>query len=363
MPRIGRYHIFASDDDPAIVPDQIVLDQNVCIHIGKFYFGLTKEYNNDLQELLISFPYSKFFSKTHITSGWGIEENAWTRTGEFHPMRKRKFTWATEQVLNWEPARVRMEFAHPKSPSERDKDWAKGVPIPPKDRHPLMGVLMCYAPMLRLCSLFRETKRRGPDGGKWAFNQFIDWMMNSFGYLLSHEVALAAHALLAKGDARQVARGITHVGGQESPDELADKAWAAAWDMQYARLVDYGPMGIAQAGGRRFRKVAVVTEDDDSLIVNERAKHLQTIRGYSIYLMPSEIEIPPGEFTEDLGYGISLMRRTKPRNPNCDPLEALDTLERSLGVQRRTITAFRESPGSDASPSLLALLKELDERK
>lgn len=359
MARIGRYHLFTSNDDDNSVPDLIVLDQNVCIHIGKFYFGLTQEFNDDLVNFLLTYPYSALFSNTHITSGYGIEENAWKRTGEFDGMKKRTFQWATSQVLSWEPDRVRYEFSQPRPPCERDKLWMAGVPIPEQDRHPLMAVITSYAPLLRMCSLFDEAKRRG---GQYAFDQFVEWMMNDFGYLLSYEIALAAQVFLGRGNAANAARGILHYGGNESPDKLADKAWAAAWDMQYARLVDFAPMKIADIPWRKFRRIAVVTDDKHPPAEKSRAHHIETIRGCSIYKMPSEVELKPSKFVTDMGYGVSLLQRTTPRGPDSDPLRALDTLERSLGVERRTITAFRQCPGDDASPSLLALVKELDER-
>ncbi|WP_139361780.1 hypothetical protein [Mycobacterium sp. 96-892] len=342
------------------MPDLIVLDQNVCLHISRFYFGKSRDHAEDIEQLLLSFPYSRFRSSTHITSGWGVEENAWKRTGEFDEMQKRSLQWATERVLDWEPERVKAEFSNKQPPWKRDKKWAKGVPFPWKDHHPLQGLIMSYAPMLRLSSLFQGASKRG---GRWAFDQYVEWMMHEFGYLLSYESALAAQALLGEGNAKTDARGIFHLGGGESPDKLANKAWSAAWDMQYARLIDLGPMGLARIAHRRFRKVAIVTQDDDLVDSKSRAQHIETIRGYSMYLMPSEVELSGSKHVDDLGYGISLLKRTKPRNPRCDPMEALDTLERSIGVQRRTITAFRQHPGGDVSPSLLAQLKELDERK
>lgn len=50
MSRIGRYHLFGSDNDPDLLPDLIVLDQNVCLHIKGFYFGESREYNEDLRD-------------------------------------------------------------------------------------------------------------------------------------------------------------------------------------------------------------------------------------------------------------------------------------------------------------------------
>ncbi|WP_145044213.1 hypothetical protein [Mycobacteroides abscessus] len=363
MTRIGRYHLFGSDDDPDLLPDLIVLDQNVCLHIKGFYFGESREYNEDLRELLLTFPYSRFLSATHITSGWAIEENAWSRSGEFNALNKRKVQWATEKVLSWEPKRVEFEFTHRTPPGDRDRKWAKGVPIPEQGAHPLQGLIMSYAPMLRLCSLFAEAKRRGGQAGRlWAFDQFNEWMLNDFGYLLSYEGALAAQALLGEGNQRNAARGLFHLSGNESPDEVADKTWAAAWDMQYARLVDFGPAGLMQIANRKFRKVAVVTEDTDPFILKSRAQLQDTIGTSSIYTMPSDVEIPESKYVEDFGYGISLLKRTSPRPPGADPFKALDTLERSMGVERRTISAFVRCPGGISS-ALLATLKQLDARK
>ncbi|SLF29697.1 Uncharacterised protein [Mycobacteroides abscessus subsp. bolletii] len=362
MSRIGRYHLFGSDDDPNLLPDLIVLDQNVCLHIKGFYFGESREYNEDLRKLLLTFPYSRFLSATHITSGWAIEENAWSRSGDFNALNKRKVQWATERVLSWEPAQVEFEFSHRLAPGDRDKKWMKGVPLPAMGAHPLQGLIMSYAPMLRLCGLFVEAKRRGGDHGRrWAFDQFNEWMMNDFGYLLSYEGALAAQALLGEGNQRNAARGIFHLSGNESPDGVADKTWAAAWDMQYARLVDFGPSGLLKIANRKFRKIAVVTEDSDPFILKSRAQLKETIGTSSIYTMPSDVEISGSKYVEDFGYGISLLQRARPRPPGADPFKALDALERSMGVERRTISGFLRSPG-DVSPSLIQMLRGLDER-
>ncbi|PEG60155.1 hypothetical protein CQY21_13755 [Mycolicibacterium boenickei] len=186
-------------------------------------------------------------------------------------------------------------------------------------------------------------------------------MMNEFGYQLAYESALAAYTLLDKKKQAE-ARGIFHIGGNETPDELADKAWAAAWDMQYARLVDMGPMGLMGFMDRKFRNIAVATEDSDPHDSKMRAQLIETIRNCAVYLMPSGVKIPESEFGSDLGYGVSFLRRTTPRKAGCDPLAALDSLERSMGVQRRTLTAFREYPGEDSSPAFLARLAQIDER-
>lgn len=361
MSRIGRYRYFGSNDDQGWEPDLLVLDQNICLHIAMFYFGQDCRHRPDLQKLLTRFPYSKHFSRTHISSGWGIEELSWKRTGEFDAKNTRYVRWATERVLSWDPDRVAFEFGHRHPPVDRDKKWRQGVPLPSKDRHPLYAILASYAPMLRLCSLFNEKKRRGKDGGEWAFNKYTDWMMNEFGYQLAYESALAAYTLLDKNKQAQ-ARGIFHIGGNETPDELADKAWAAAWDMQYARLVDMGPMGLMGFMDRKFKNIAVATEDSDPHDSKMRAQLIETIRNCAVYLMPSGVKIPESEFSCDLGYGVSFLRRTTPRKAGCDPLAALDSLERSMGVQRRTLSAFREYPGEDASPAFLARLAKIEER-
>lgn len=104
-----------------------------------------------------------------------------------------------------------------------------------------------------------------------------------------------------------------------------------------------------------------MTEDSDPFILKSRAQLKETIGTSSIYTMPSDVEISGSKYVEDFGYGISLLQRSKPRPPGADPFKALDTLERSMGVERRTISAFLQSPG-DVSPSLIQMLRGLDER-
>ncbi|MGH3724197.1 MAG: hypothetical protein ACRDUS_08710 [Mycobacterium sp.] len=360
MPRIGCYYISGTGDDRESVPDQICLDQNVCIHIDGFYFGKSNARNEDLKKLLLTFPFSPYKSRTHINSGWAIEEYSWERTGEYHDVKKRSFQWAIQQMLNWDPERIHFEFAQRRPPCERDKIWKKNLlPIPAKTIHPLYYLILHYGPMLKLCSLFKEASRRGGKQGRvWAFNNFVAWMMDDFGYCIAYETALAKHALLeGDGNSRQEAQGIFHLGGKEAPEEMANKAWAAAWDMFYVRYAD--PSGLGKS--TKYSKIAIASEDEDTPKAQSRARLVETIADTSLYISESEIELPPSEYSTDLGYGINFLSRSRPRDPKCDPYRALDDLERSLGVQHRTITGFLQSPGT-AESSLLETLERLDSR-
>lgn len=357
MPKLGCYYISHPGDDVSEIPDQILLDQNVCTDIYGFYYGISNKHREDLRNLLLSFPFSPYKSRTHINSGWAIEEYSWERTGEYHDLNRRSYEWAVQQVLNWEPARVELEFSQRRPPCERDKIWKKCLlPIPEKTSHPLFYLILHYGLVLKLCSLLKEAKRRGGQQGReWAFNQFLSWMIDCHGYLLAYEAALAKFVLLPSDNkTRLEARNILHLGGSETPDEMADRAWAAAWDMFYVRYAD--PSGLSPA---RYKNIAIVSEDDDPSEVNSRARLVEQISDLSVFISESEFDLPRSEYATDLGYGIKILSRSRPRDAEANPYRALDDLERALGVKRRTITAFLECPG-DVGSSLIESVKQLD---
>lgn len=359
MPHVGRYYVSSTRNGSDVIPDQICLDQNICIHIDGFFYGKSRTYNEDLKNFLLAYPFSPLKSTTHISSGWAIEEYSWERTGEFHDLDRRPFQWAVQQVLNWDPDRIKFEFSHRHPPCERDKTWKKcRLPIPKKTQHPLYYLILHYGIILKLCSLFKEAKRRGGQQGReWAFNQFLSWMIDRHGYLLAYELALAKCALLPEDNkSRMAARNILHLGGTESPDEIADRAWAAAWDMFYVRYTDLNGLALSQ-----HKNIALASEDRDTAAAMSRARLVEQISDVAVYVTESEFALPQNDYTTDLGYGVSVLGRSGPRDSTCDPYSALDDLERSLGVQRRTITAFRDCPGPVES-SLLESLERLDLR-
>lgn len=358
MPKLGRYYISSTGDDDT-APDQLCLDQNVCAHINGFYYGISNKYNEDLKKLLLAYPFSRYKSRTHINSGWAIEEYSWERTGKYLELERRPYQWAVQQVLNWEPDRVEFEFSQRRPPCERDKIWKKCLlPIPEKTSHPLFYLILHYGLILKLCSLIKEAARRGGQQGReWAFNQFLTWMIDCHGYLLAYEAALAKHALLSPDNASRLkAQKILHLGGSELPDEMADKAWAAAWDMFYVRYAD--PSGLSPS---RYKKIAVVSEDRDPSDANSRARLVEQIADISVFTSESEFAPPESEYATDLGYGVSILSRTRPRDAECNPYRAVDDLERALGVERRTITAFLQCPG-EVGASLLESVRDLDSR-
>jgi hypothetical protein len=127
--------------------------------------------------------------------------------------------------------------------------------------------------------------------------------------------------------------------------------------MFYVRYTDPGGLAPSQ-----FKRIALASSDNDTSAAMSRARFVEQISDVSVYIAESEFELPPNEYTADLGYGISMLGRSRPRDSTCDPYSALDDLERSLGVQRRTITAFLDCPGPVES-SLLESLERLDRRE
>lgn len=361
MPNVGRFYVSNVGDNGDSIPDELCLDQNICTYIYGFYYGLSNDHREDVKALLLAYPFSPYKSRTHISCGWAVEEYSWERTGEYKDVDKRKYDWAVKQVLNWDPERVEFEFSQRRPPCDRDRVWNRSkIPIPEKTIHPLSYLIMHYPPMLRLASLIKEAHRRGgKQGREWAFKQFAAWMTDELGYNNAYELAVAKDSLLPRDNSiRTAAQKVLHLSPTETPDTLAGKAWRAAWDMFYVRYVD--PSGLGNLISKR-KNIALVSRDTDTPDVNSRA-HLVDIMGdLSIFRMESDFELPESEHVTDVGYGVQIYGRARPRSSKFAPYEALDDLERSLGVQRRTISAFLECPGP-LDPATRDLLETLDRR-
>ena len=273
---IGPYRLIGVGEDASYEPEVLIMDSNVAIDIEGFYLGndrltksdrLTKEH---LRDLLLVYPWHESKRRTvNLIYGWVSCENAWRRDGSFDAPKVRTLRWAVEKVIHWDEARIAREFSQSRSPSTRDKDWPKKAYLPEEDDVPvpLPDFFSCYTAVLYLCHLYR-TREEG--GEKRAVETFTRWIRDTLGVIGSYEQALAVSLFVGGFDDELAARKLLKLklNASSGPDEIADGAWGAAWDISFLRAAEILHYGHLQAPQRTY----LLTRDMDPWLLRQKSE-------------------------------------------------------------------------------------------
>lgn len=246
-----EYQIVKPYRDLTDPPGRFVLDSNVAIDIEDFYYGRprAKRILPDLREILIQLAGD---TRAHqnapdINYSLAILEACSTRTSPVDIYRERSLRRALTVVLGWSREELLSNFSNRHPPANRDKLLKAGLPIPPEDsagRHPGGTLAARYGAILFLCYL-DQTR---PAGRRFdraeALERFIEWMTFQLGVRSAYETQLAIDLFLGSRDRMNGARRLLKLSGTENPNALADRAWNAAWDLEFLGLTERWSFGL-----------------------------------------------------------------------------------------------------------------------
>ncbi len=75
-------------------------------------------------------------------------------------------------------------------------------------------------------------------GRMWPIRELAVLSRQRLWGSMHYEIALAMDLFLGSGDRTGAARKMLKISGAEAPDEIADKAWNAAWDFNFIRQAE-----------------------------------------------------------------------------------------------------------------------------
>lgn len=353
MRKIGRYQIIGAHLDGAGSSDRaarLILDTCVAIDMQNFYFGGSHVDRESLRLLLSEFPVDAPFP-TDLNYGWALSESGWPRSGVFNFPGTRSLKYAVSEMVEWGSDRIEYEFSQTDPPASRDAKWPRhaAMPDPSEASNSFPLIAGTYAAMLYICHLERTRKKWKQRGTSWAIQNYYDWMKDTLGVLLHFEFALGVDMLAARNVRKQSAQQLLKYGGSETPDEVADKAWNAAWDIWFMRLPEGLTYGLLH--GAETAPAALVTANKDPGYIRQ-VSELRTFIDTGEGVVPFALNtwddtIQDAEFLKSL-LRLDLMEslaRSK-RNPKevvQRVIATVDSLEREIGVERRSVAAYFDS--------------------
>jgi hypothetical protein len=350
MHEIGPYQLVGVDAERQIQPAAIILDTNVAIDIERFYFGESTIDRDALKALLLTFPYNRSGPTVDLNYGFAMAETSWARDGTFRSKKVRSLRHAVTEVLDWSPVEVERAFANRNPPVNRDKRWPTKVPEPgiaELGGHPLPILLNSYASLLYLRHLDSTRREWRGRGTKWAFINYIEWLNDSLGIRGAYEIAAGVDLFFGNEVRQNAVRRLLKIGGNEAPDELADRTWNAAWDLLFVRLTDGATFGLLPID-RPPRITCLVTRNFDPGLVRSASKIASVVSGTkepAAFVMSSwsESEKIDSEIMniveQDHVTSYSRMNRDV-GDLMTQGLSALRQLESEIGVERSTVRAF-----------------------
>lgn len=328
----GPYRLIGVDLEENPRPDLIILDTNVAIDIEKFYFGTGRVDVDALGHVLRAYPRRRYGRFVDLNYGWASSECAWTRGGDFRAAQSRRLRWALARVVDWDPTEMDRALANRRPPVDRDRAWKKGPPVldPSEVPRPLPQVLLSYTALLYLCHLDRTRQAWRGRGNLWALQEYHRWMSEDLGLRLAYELVAAADMFFGTQDRRNAVRRLLKLGGRETPDQIADQAWNAAWDVTFVRMTEGMSLGLLPLD--RAKATCVLSRDLDPWLVRTASQVRMVIDGGEArlpYLMSQW-----GELGDDVHAQIMQMLQSDPLEDywrsRRDPQQLTDQLVRVL---------------------------------
>ncbi|MGW5456384.1 MULTISPECIES: hypothetical protein [Nocardia] len=353
---IGPYRVFGIHSDKVVTPKRVILDTNVAIDIEKFFFGTGKVDRDALRQLLHQFPLAVHRSQTvDVVYGFAVNESSWTRTGKHDPRRAQSLAVACDRMFSWTAAEIDRAFANRHPPVNRDKAWPRQSSVvgkPLLTDHPLRAVLVSYATVLHICHLDRTRAKWKHRGMPWAIERLTSWAENEFGALGSYEIAAAVRLFCGNSDEIRACRRVLKIGGNETPDAIADKAWNAAWDFVHVRLTDGLGLGLADRQTPPLPTCLVTRDIDPANIRLSTRTGIIIDGGGSDQMVGVLADYVPSKSSEKQRVASSLKMdpMTAYRRAQRDPMAVFDQaitelerLESEMGVTCSTVAGFRAS--------------------
>lgn len=352
LKRFGKYQLLGPHDGYGSTDNvrKLVLDTCVAIDLQHFYFGTASVDTVALQTMLLNFPNRNRASETvDINYGWACSESAWSRTSKFSPVAARQIDHAVGEILTWTSDRIAYEFEHRRPPVSRDKRWPKKVHLPNPDEIPNVYPILfsTYGAMLKVLELESTRQKWKSCGAEWAARHYHDWMRDDLGIMMSYELAVGIDMFLARGERRRSARKLFKYGGSETVDELADRAWNAAWDCFFTRLPEGLTYGLLSGSDGPVSSMLVTANKDP--------RYLRMVSEVSGVVTSGDMAIPLNmntiddtvEYSEAMRVLLNPSAQTTIARFKRDPdsmrtqaMAAVDELEKSMGITKRTLGSY-----------------------
>lgn len=354
---VGNYAVLGNHPGQVDVPriKRVMLDTNVVSDFTNFYFGAKRVDKESLQRLLLMFPKTSFgMHQVDVNFSLAVKETLWGRLGEltsYRQNRARAMRHAMRVMVEWTPDEVNDWFSRRRPPVDRDKSWPSPVDAADADRglHPLPMLIIAYGHLLYMSHLARAQKRwRNNNKGKaWPVRELRAWAKDTLGLVGGYELGLAVSLFLDRGEPQDSVRKLLKLGNaQLSPDEVADNAWNAAWDVWFVRHADGATYGLLPTKPER---TFVVTHDSDTQFVragNEikmiiddgRNGVVGTLSTWSDNLKEYD------EVEKIMEFDVLEAHERSTRDPDVvleQAFRAVNALEVEMGVQRLTLDAYR----------------------
>lgn len=274
---MAGYQLIKPQEGIEGVPRRLVLDTNVAIDIEDYYYGRARVERllPALQSFLIEHAGEDptHSSAPDINYALAILESCSTRTSGIDLLRERRLRRALQVVLAWTRAEVTKNFSNRHAPANRDKLLRKGLPMPEVDGatdRPGAMLVARYGALLFLCHL--ERSRKSGDDSLARLKKFVDWMSFELGVRGVYETQLALDLFLGDKVRMNGARRLLKLGGREEPNTLADRAWNAAWDLEFLSMTERWSFGLTGSIVRDQRLTFLVTRNLDPGFIRMRSE-------------------------------------------------------------------------------------------
>jgi hypothetical protein len=235
-------------DDPA---RRVVLDTNVAIDIEDFYYGRARVRSrvDELREVLhgLSAPMRTTSSVPDVNYAWAVLEACTSRTSGVDVNHERRMRRALQVVLGWTQEEIARNFSNRHPPANRDRLLKKGLPIgvyEESDARPGQMLIARYGALLFLSHIDRSRSGRRNHKPLESLKAFVDWMTFDLGVRGVYETQLALDLLIGDRDRKNGARRLLKLSGAEDPETLANRAWNAAWDLEFLSLTERWSFGL-----------------------------------------------------------------------------------------------------------------------
>lgn len=343
MRRIGEYVLVGTDVESVESPDLVILDTNVAIDIERFYFRGRSAAPTSLQPLLLEFPFRKLRSHcVDINYGWAASESCWKRGQGHDDLRRRRLTHSVGTVLQWPPERVRSEFARRRPPVDRDHAWPRQVPVRVAgDEHPdpRLFLIVAYGSLLFLLSAYQD-RRSGKQAPLRVLERYRTWTSDVLGVRTSYAMVAAVDLVAGSLARRQAVCTMLKLGGAESSNQLAQKAWNAAWDMTFVSLTEGFSFGLGPFDDKQQSAVLVTrNHDPEYLRLASQLKMVIKERSGSMPFHQNQYELADGVDADQIVRLFSanpledLQRyRRDPESMADQAARAVHALESELGI-------------------------------
>lgn len=344
METIGPYRLLLPPSGEDRAPTQVVFDTNVAIDIERMYFQGPGSVTPHLRELLLRFPAASrsFGRETEVIWGFGAAEAYWKRGRGPDPLIRRRIAHACQEVVGWSAERITKEFSNRYAPANRDKSWPSAIPPGSELSDPRRFIAIQYGAGLRLLDLDRNRAKWRAKGVVTVLREFDEWMRDHLGARSAYMFFAALDLLAGSPDRANQARGLFKISGNESAEELAQKAWNSAWDFFLLTLPEGFTFGSLPVGGPSL--TTFVSKDKDPYQVRLRATARMFVdhgRGPNPYIFGT-LETRPSVPIEELSQLITTDVLSDMHRAQRDPEQVLrqvattvHELEAELGVSLR----------------------------